>query len=986
MKIQNTRRRRARKNFALRKNLKNFSVEENTDGGIRYPPDKKFFNMDLFKIIREEFGRLLAVFLAFLFMVLVAGIFMSRIVRNQLVDNMEGLLDTGEEAIYANLRGAESAVISSVLTIEHLLDAPDSHDKIHQYIRKFSKALSDPLIGAGSFEIVYGVFNGEFISGTDWEPPDDYHIFDRPWYIAAHEVQGGGVSYSTPYLDADTQDIVVSVSHVVKNPQGENAGVVSIDVSIHDMSLYVKSLNSAYGGYGVLISQDFTYLAHPNESFIGRRMKYLGPKYEEMENAFLSGATEISGVDVLEKSGIPAVIFFRKLESGWYIGIGIPADVYYKTTHIMMIFLSVLGIIFMLLLNTLMVRMSMARKKADEENKSKSSFLARMSHEIRTPMNAIISLVEILLRKNLPSDVRDQMMIIRRSSVTLLTLINDILDFSKLEAGQIQLDIKTYSFSSLISDVKTIIMVRLESKQLEFIVHIGEGIPERLIGDDIRIRQILINLLTNAVKYTDKGRIELDAHARALEDERVEIELTVRDTGIGFKPEDMNILFHEFSRFDSVRNRGIEGSGLGLAIVNSLCKIMGGTIDVQSVYEQGSTFTVKIPQGVDKTDMYGTPDADTADSRQVLDFSQTPPFIAPDIRVLVVDDIETNLMVAEELLQFYEFRVDTATNGTDVLRLVQENRYDLIFMDHMMPGMDGVETTEKIRALGANRADSSSDFLTAAYFSCVPIIALTANALNEYRDMFLNSGFNDFLAKPIEVEKLYAILKKWVPTDKQLPASASDKTRNQDKTAEDAASSNTDAIEGVNMKAGVINTGGSFAVYLRVLSMFQHDAEKRLRIIRQAMESNNMALYTTMVHALKSAARSIGASEWGNFAEDLETAARNNNISLIKQRTEELLEQLRSLTDNIAGFLSKTASDIDTHSAALLSKEQLDALQQALADINMPQIDALMEEYGELPLNSSIRRFLGSIEEDILLFEYDKAIAKIREMSENSLK
>jgi signal transduction histidine kinase/DNA-binding NarL/FixJ family response regulator/HPt (histidine-containing phosphotransfer) domain-containing protein len=933
---------------------------------------------------REEFVRMLAVFLAFFFMVLVAGFFISRIVREQVADNAEGMMNTAEEVIYANLREAEVAVLSSALSVEHFLLEGHTTDQIGDFIRALSGGLRHPAVSTGGFLDLYCVVNGVFISGNGWVPPADYKVAERPWYKAGLDV-AGTIAYSPPYVDMDTKQVVVSASRALRSVRGETVGVIAVDININDISLYVKALAAGEGGYGALIDQNFIYLTHPNEAFVGKRMRDISPQHAELEDGFLSGATEYSAVDLTGTDGERIVLFLRKLKSGWYIAIAIPADVYYHSNRIMMIVLSALGLLFMLILNYIMIRLSRERRKADRENKSKSSFLARMSHEIRTPMNAILSLVEILLRKDLPHDAREHVAVIRQSGVTLLTLINDILDLSKMEAGQLQLDVKKYHFPALISDVKTVVRVRIASKPLEFYVRVADAIPETLIGDDIRIRQILINLLTNSVKYTRVGHIDLDVDLKPYEDKsgtvdadkRVLVVFKVIDTGIGFKPEDMRALFGEFSRFDTRRNQGIEGSGLGLSIVNNLCKAMNATIAVESVYERGTTFTVSIPQEVSgEPESAGEAPPESAFEAQA-DFEDAPPFTAPDVRALVVDDIETNLMVAEELLKFYELRVDTATSGADALRFAQSNRYDLIFMDHIMPEMDGVETTKRLRAAGEAGADDP-----AAYCRSVPIIALTANALAEYRELFLKSGFTDFLAKPIEMKKLYEILKKWIPAEKQrvsadpAPSAASSADESAaPRTDKDEPAADYPVIAGIDTRAGVRNTGGALPAYLRVLSIFRRDAEDRAASIARAVETGDTALYTTMVHALKSAARSIGAGGFGDAAERLESAGKQSDAAVIARDTPDLLAQLRALIDNIADFLR--SAEPDEGNTAALSPEQRGTLRQALADMDMARIDALIDEYGKLPLSADARRVLDQIEEDILLFEYDAAIAKI---------
>ncbi|MCL2044739.1 MAG: response regulator [Treponema sp.] len=439
------------------------------------------------------------------------------------------------------------------------------------------------------------------------------------------------------------------------------------------------------------------------------------------------------------------------------------------------------------------------RKKAlqsEHANQAKGDFLAAMSHEIRTPMNAITGMSELLLRRELPDEARREVHDIRQAASNLLSIINDILDFSKIEAGKLEIIPARYKLSSLVNDTGNIINIRLADKPVRFLTNIDSTIPNNLIGDEVRLRQIIINLLSNAAKFTDSGHISLSIvgirdeagnrdqgsgtrdgcpiNSGASElypdnpnsDPRSPVpgprspssprslllRITVSDTGRGIKPEDQKKLFSDFIQVDTKKNRAIEGTGLGLSITKRLCLAMGGDISVKSEYGKGSEFTVIMPQDID-------PDVPFAvigdfDKQQNYSGNYTKEsarrFTIPDARILVVDDIATNLRVAEGLLAPYKTNVETCLSGAEAIERVKSEDYDLIFMDHMMPEMDGIEATAAIRAFNKN----------------VPIIALTANAVSGMKEMFLEKGFNDFLAKPIDVSKLDETLVRWIPKEK----------------------------------------------------------------------------------------------------------------------------------------------------------------------------------------------------------------------------
>jgi signal transduction histidine kinase/CheY-like chemotaxis protein len=377
------------------------------------------------------------------------------------------------------------------------------------------------------------------------------------------------------------------------------------------------------------------------------------------------------------------------------------------------------------------------KEKAEAASNAKSDFLATMSHEIRTPMNAIVGMAEMLSRSTPTDEQKRYISDIQSSADNLLSIINDILDFSKIEAGKIEIIKSNINLAEFLGNINSLFRFMFESKGLKFIFNMDENLPKVVRCDEKRINQIVTNILSNAIKYTREGEVEFTAWAS--EDNILRID--VRDTGIGIREEDKDILFEPFEQLDAIKNKNIMGTGLGLAISHSLARIMGGALWFKSVYGKGTTFSVGIPYEV-------------ADQNWVGDLSDNiEDFTVKDVRALVVDDIEINLNVAEALIGTFDIEVDTAQSGKIALELVKKQEYDMIFMDHMMPNMDGIETTRLMRFSGG-------------YLSDVPIIALTANALVGMKEMFLQRKFNDFLSKPLEYDDLKRVLLEWLPEDK----------------------------------------------------------------------------------------------------------------------------------------------------------------------------------------------------------------------------
>lgn len=513
------------------------------------------------------------------------------------------------------------------------------------------------------------------------------------------------------------------------------------------------------------------------------------------------------------------------------------------------------------------------KKSADAANQAKSDFLANMSHEIRTPMNAIIGMSELIIEESVGRKVYDFACDIKVASQNLLSIINDILDISKIESGKIELSEVDYYIEPMLLEVSSMINLSVAEKGLILKKDFDDNLPYKLHGDNLRVRQVLINILTNAVKYTNKGYIDLSVTFEHIDTGYIKLIMTVADTGIGIKPTDLEQIFENFAQVDTKKNREIQGTGLGLAITKNLCSLMGGDIRVESEYGKGSKFTITVVQKVvDYTTIFENPKTNEDVKKEHF-----KPFKAPEARILLVDDNKINLKVAQGLIKPYEFQVDEAANGYEAISMVQENDYDIIFMDHMMPEIDGVETTRRIRELGVDS----------------PIIALTANALKEVEAMFLANGFQDFVSKPVERKVLTEKLEKWIPDEKKSYEDESERPHKKEDGGHEGGGTSSGmrmfAAESINFMEGVAKSPLGMEGYIELLALYFEEGKSKIKLIKELASEKDYVNYTIEVHALKSASYNVAATQLGDMAKEHEMAGREGRNEFIDENVETLV-------------------------------------------------------------------------------------------------
>ncbi len=682
----------------------------------------------------------------------------------------------------------------------------------------------------------------------------------------------------------------------------------------------------------------------------------------------------------------------------------------------------------------------------EKEAHMKSDFLANMSHEIRTPMNAVIGMAEMALREDLPPAAREYIKQIMASGRTLLAIINDILDFSKIESGKMDINLVEYEPFSLVKDVANVIMTRIGNKKLEFIVEVAPDIPKQLMGDSIRIRQVIINLANNAVKFTKVGYVYLSVGYEKISDREILLKVLVEDTGIGIKKNDMGKLFQSFQQLDSKRNRNVEGTGLGLAISKQLVTLMNGRIFVESEYERGSRFAVEIPQFVidaqpsveiDKetskvagvlctnkymqahmkkmlellhveclmverredfklleekkaefffmeleddsyasvTNDYMTSHPDMTgvwiigfgkrikpfqenviavqkplhimDLAKILaheelysgenDSEEDFEFIAPDAEILVVDDNLPNLMVAEGILAPLQMKIDKASSGMQAIEMIEKKHYDLVFMDHMMPELDGIETTRIIRRFHED-------------YDNVPIIALTANVMEETQAMFLVEGMNDFVAKPIELKVIVAKIRQWLPP-KKIQRIEGDGEKEEQKLEKLRRIAKKIVIPKLDVLSA-LKLAGNEILFWQILREYAKSIPKKSKLLQQHLDAENWKNYTIEAHALKSFSRQVGAAELADLAAQMEQAGNKNDIEFIRTHHDMMLKEYREYEAILSEYLESPDKAIrikeDFDKGKLLGL--LDSMMEAVDNLDMDAMDDIVGQMEKMSI------------------------------------
>ncbi len=623
-------------------------------------------------------------------------------------------------------------------------------------------------------------------------------------------------------------------------------------------------------------------------------------------------------------------------------------------------------------------RLQAISESAIAASKAKTSFLSNMSHEIRTPINVILGMNGMIMRESSEADTNIRMYSqnIKTAGNTLLGLVNDILDFSKIEEGKLELIPVDYDLSSVVNDLVNMIKTRLDDEGLFLKLEIAKETPRMLHGDEIRIKQVITNILTNAAKYTEKGSVTFSVSYRRIEEDpnAILLVISVRDTGIGIKQEDIQKLFSRFERIEEKRNRSIEGTGLGMNITEMLLEMMGSRLEVESTYGEGSRFSFSIRQEVVKWEPIGDYEATWRQSvRSMSAYKES--FVAPDAEILVVDDNSLNLMVFVSLLKQTRIKIDEASSGNEAIALARKKRYDVIFLDHMMPDKDGIETLHELKD----------------YADCpnldTPYICLTANAISGAKEEYIAAGFDDYLTKPINTDELESLLIRYLPEDKVRTGGGEGEPDASDPDEDPsvlpvALDGLKDA--GIDVQEGITNNG-TLKLYISVLRVFYESMEEKETEIEEMYRTGRIKDYVIKVHALKSSARIIGAASFGEKAQQLENAGKSGDIDYIREHHEAFMEEYQDFREPLKRSLDLINADAEAGNApgrvadSAVLAELYGRMRSAAEDMDCDRMEQTYDEMKEYVIPEEDRELFDQMGKAVMNYDYDGILALLQD-------
>ena len=871
---------------------------------------------------RSRKNLIITLSLIFLLMSLLV-IFTSRVIFRTAFSSAKELGENKTAAVSADLENyletAKSVLWLAADTVDHMVAKGATNDEIVEYITRESERTEQKF--DDSYTGLYGVIRGEYVDGVGWVPPADYDPTKRDWYKTTIDEQGDVIIVS-PYVDAQTGNVIISVGRSLT----DNNNALALDLTLNEVQEIVENIQINGYGYGYIVNYDGMVIAHEDREEKGKNYN----DDPEQHDLFQKAVEVETGYFETDIDGDKCTVFVDIIMDQWYLVVIIRNSELYRGPMSLMVVSIIINLIVFLIISAFYIlgyrhevkvstRMEemkeVERKKdyeakvlkleksaADSANKAKSNFLADMSHEIRTPINAILGMNEMILHESGEKNTLEYATNIKTAGTTLLSIINTILDFSKIEDGRMSLVPAEFETLELINSVVISISERAKDKGLELRLDIDEAIPKTLLGDDVRIGQVVMNILTNAVKYTEKGFVllKMEYLSGAGGDKRLFI--SVRDTGIGIKQEDMDKLSISFERVDEERNRHIEGTGLGISIVTKLLTMMKSELQIRSEYGVGSEFYFELPiQVVDETPI-GKYDMNVKNVS--LKNEKEIGIIAPEARVILTDDNEMNRKVAANLLGLFGIKPAICKSGVETIELMKKSEFDLLLLDHMMPEMDGIETLRYLKEM--------------SILKNTRVIALTANAVVGAREQYIEAGFDDYISKPIDIPELEKILIKYLPEELLIEKTLQsedgafmefipDSDYSTERHLERPGNDETPLVRleklGLNVSDGIKYCGGDEEFYLEIVSDYVKSAPDKIKQLDGYIDEGNLKDYKIQIHAVKSSSNTIGALEFFEKARALEIASGENDTEYINSHHSEVMQEYAALAGKIGKVL-----------------------------------------------------------------------------------
>lgn len=842
-------------------------------------------------------------------------------------------------------------------TLDEMISEHKSDEEIQNYLVAQSTAVKNAVLE--NHTGLYGYINNRFFSGTNWIPPEGYDATTRPWYTKPF-TNPGQLTILEPYTDVQTGNTMLALGKTLC----DGVSVISVDVSLDQMQMLTEqAVLEGEADIEMILTGEGIVVTHSDISEVGKNYSAEDDTFGNNIVRLLS--TDHDGFFEFKYDGTNYIAYSAVFQDDWHcVSVYNTTYVFSSLTQVL-IFTIVVVILIMLIMGVILVnsnRRGMMAQHAIAANNAKSAFLSNMSHEIRTPINAILGMNEMILRESSDGGIKTYAENVKNAGNTLLGLVNDILDFSKIEAGKMEIRPEEYDLSVVLYDLVNQIKNKAEEKGLKLNISFDHNIPKDLFGDDIRLRQVMVNLLTNAVKYTEEGCVDFNvSYDNSDDDDSILLKVSVKDTGIGIKKEDLDRLFTEFERLEENRNRNIEGTGLGMNITAKLLEMMGSHLVVESEYGKGSVFSFDVKQKVTAFNPLG--DYEESYKKAVNKaICHRHSFKADNAKILVVDDYPMNLMVISSLLKPTNIMIDTAESGDEGLKLAFDQKYDVIFFDHMMPVKDGIETLHDLR----DKADNPN--------IATPVICLTANAIAGAKEQYLSEGFDDYLTKPIDLGHLENILLRYIPADKVEMLDEDDVSDYEDQgNIPDELMPLLDNPV-INIQDGIVNSGSADA-YMSVLKVFYTSMGERSDELNRLFSDKDLKDYTIKIHALKSSARIIGAPMLGEKAQALENAGKSGDMEYIDENHEEFMKDYLSLKEPLSiVFLSQDESDDKEMISIDSIKGSIAVMRAAADDMDCDRLFEIFESVDKFSIPDEYKALFKKLKDATENFDYDAII------------